>query len=223
VIKMPFLLLGLFCLFLSLLIGAGSAGALSALVPQKSPGLGLAALSFFTTLLCYSYVILAFEAFHLGAISGRLQALTALVGSILGLLFGIYLIVKALSLLSIMLALFLAVPFGTAVYLATWGMFDTGASRTILSLFMMVQLIGVVFLVIAAPSILKNGKLVLLTAAALAFAFILGLLHGLVPNPFVSIVDTLAALIIGIVATIWMLPLLIGGIFSLARIIRAAA
>lgn len=222
-IKTPFLLLGLFCLFLSLLVAGGSAGALGIFEAEKGPGLGLAALCFFCVLPCYSYAILTCEVLQLGAVSGRLQTVVALVGSIVGLLFGLYFIVKAITLLSVMLALFLAVPFGTIAYMVIWGTFDTGTSRIVLSLFMTVQIIGAIFLVVAAPTIVKNGKLVALTAVTLAFAFILGLLHGLVPNPLVSIVDALAALVISIVATIWMLPLLIGGILSLVRVVRAVA
>ncbi|WP_051335653.1 hypothetical protein [Methylocapsa acidiphila] len=219
-IKTPLLLLGIFCLIIGASVSGGSALALGVAQGDARPGLGLAALCFFDILVIYSYVMLGLEVVGLGAISGRLQWLAALITSLLGIVFGIALVTAAIALLNVMIALFLAVPFGTIVYMALYGIFDTDASRTILGMIMTIKIAGVVMIILAAPTIFSNKGLVVLTATSLAFTFGLSFLHGFVPNPLVSIVDAIAAIIFGIVATIWMVLLLIGGVFSLVRFLR---
>jgi hypothetical protein len=46
---------------------------------------------------------------------------------------------------------------------------------------------------------------------------IISFLHGLVPIILVSITDMIAAIIIGIIAVIWAIVLLIGGIVGLVK------
>lgn len=219
-IKTPLLLLGIFCLIIGASVSGGSALALGIAQGDARPGLGLAALCFFDILLIYSYVMLGLEVVGLGAISGRLQWLAALIVSILGILAGIALVTAAIALLNVMIALLLAVPFGTIVYMALYGFFDTDASRMILGMIMTIKIAGVVMIVLAAPTIFNNKGLVVLTATSVGFTFGLSFLHGFVPNPLVSIVDAIAAIVFGIVATIWMVLLLIGGVVSLLRFLR---
>jgi hypothetical protein len=219
-IKTPLLLLGIFCLIVGACVAGGTGLTLGLGGDEGRPGLGLMALFFFDLLVIFSYVTLALQVIGVGAITGRVQFATSLVAAILGILFGIALIVGAFTLLTVMLSLLLSVPFGTIVYFAVFGDFDTDKSRVVLGLVMAFQIGGLIMVALAAPGILKNLQLMLLSGASVLFAFVLGFLHAFPPNFLVSIVDAIAAIVFGIVATIWFLLLLFSGLASLIRTIR---
>ena len=121
---------------------------------------------------------------------------------------------------SIMVSLFLAVPFGTLVYLALWGFFPVGKSAAILGLVLFLKLVFGALLVLAQPRFLQNKGLVLLVGTTLLCTVVLAFLHGFVPVILVSIVDDIAALIFAIIAIIWGIILLIGSIPSIWKAIR---
>jgi hypothetical protein len=118
----------------------------------------------------------------------------------------------------IMIALFLAAPFGTMAYLAMYGSFNRAGASAILSASMFLKLGGAVFLVLAHQGFLKMKGLMLLVVTSLVCNIIVSFLHGLVPIILVSITDAVAAIVIGIVAAIWAVALLV---YSIIAIIRA--
>jgi hypothetical protein len=219
-IKIPLLLLGIFCLLVGASVSGGTALALGVGGSEDRPGLGLAALFFFDILVIYTFAMLAFQIVGLGAISGRVQFATALIVSILGLLGGIVLVTGAIAALTAMVALLLAVPFGTIVYMAIFGHFDTDASRAILSMVMLLKLVGLAMIAFATPGILNNRSVLVLSGVSVLFTFALGFLHAFPPNFLASIADAIGAIVFGIVGTIWMLLLLFSGLASLVRTIR---
>jgi hypothetical protein len=154
------------------------------------------------------------ERFH-----GRVQGLVTLIFAILLLLGGILLAIVSFVLLLLMVALFLAAPFGTIAYLAKWGFFNTGGAAGTLSTIMLLKLAAVVLLVIAHQRFLQNKGLVLLTLTSLLCNIIIAFLHGLVPIILVSITDALGALVIAIIGIIWALVLAICGLISVIKAI----
>jgi hypothetical protein len=221
-IKTPLLVLGIFCICVGACLALGSGLTLGLGGDEGRPGLGLAALFFFDVLVIFSFVTLALQVIGLGAFTGRVQFLTSLVVAIVFIFIGIGLVISAFTVLTVMLSLLLSVPFGTIVYFAVFGDFDTDRSRLILGLVMAFQIGGLIMVALAAPGILKNLQLMLLSGASVLFAFLLGFLHAFPPNFLVSIVDAIAAIVFGIVGTIWFLLLLFSGIASLLRTVRGA-
>lgn len=219
-IKIPLLGFGIFLLVVGALVGAGTGLTFGVGANADRPGVGLMALCLFDVLVIYSYVSLALQVVGLGAISGRLQWIVALVTGILCFLAAVALVFSALALLNLMLVLLLSVPFGTAVYLAVFGSFATGAARAILAMIMILKLIGLGMIIFAAPGVLSNKRLMVLSAASLLFTFGLGCVFALVPGFLVSIVDAVAAIVVGGAAAIWFVLLVFSGIGSLARTIR---
>ena len=219
-IKIPLLLTGIACLVVGALLAGGTGVKLWLGSDEGVPGIGLMTLFFFNVLVIFSFATLALQVMGFGAFTGRVQFLTSLILAILCIFIGIGLIIGAFTLLSVMLALLLSVPFGTIVYMALFGLFDTETSRAIVGMVMLFQLVGLALVALAAPGILKNVRLMLLSIVSVLFAFGLGYVHAVLPNFLVSIGDTIAAIIFGIVGTLWFVLLLIDGIASLVRTVR---
>ncbi len=103
---------------------------------------------------------------------------------------------QVLAKLFLMIALLLAVPFGTLVYLATYGDFATGKAAVILSLLMTLKIILAVALVTAHDHYFLNKKLLLLVGTSMAVMVLISFLHGVVPGILVSISDAVGAIIV---------------------------
>ncbi|MEI3853625.1 MULTISPECIES: hypothetical protein [unclassified Ensifer] len=222
-IKTPFLIFGVFLLVVGASVSGGTALSFGITADATRPGVGLMALSLFDLLIVYGYGSLALQAAGLGAAAGRLQWIVALVAGVFCIFVGIVLVIAALALLNMMLALFLALPFGTAVYLAVFGSFATGAVRAILAMVMTLKLAGLGMIVFAAPGVLRNTRQLVLTGVSLLFTFGLGYVYALVPVFLVSIVDAIAAIVFGVAAVIWFALLALSGVGSLVRTARGLA
>ncbi|MCX5065250.1 hypothetical protein OOJ91_05090 [Micromonospora lupini] len=156
-------------------------------------------------------------------VQGRVQGVATLIFSILLILGSLVLLIIAFVELTIMVSLFLAVPFGTLAYLALWGFFPVGEASLLLGLALLLKLVWVVLLLLAQPRFAQNKGLVLLALTTLLCTVVLEFLHGLVPVIVVSILDDVGALVFAIVAIIWGLVLLIGSIPAIAKSIRVTA
>jgi len=149
--------------------------------------------------------------------SGRATSL--LFGVILSLVLGLSCFVVAVQWNQVLgNGLFLAVPFGTIAYLAIYGSFNTGGATAVLGVLMILKLAACVCLLIAHPRFLQNKGLVFLVLTALLGQFVLTLLHAIVPGILCSITDTLGAIVIAVLALIWLLVMLV---FSLISIVKA--
>ncbi|WP_433124243.1 hypothetical protein ACQPWW_18665 [Micromonospora sp. CA-240977] len=156
-------------------------------------------------------------------VQGRVQGVASLIFSIILIIVGLVALVVAFVELSIMVSLFLAVPFGTLAYLALWGFFPVGDAALLLGLVLLLKLVWAGLLVLAQPRFLQNKGLVLLILTTLLCTVVLEFLHHLVPVILVSIVDDVAALVFAVIAIIWGLVLLIGSIPAIVKAIRVTA
>ncbi|MFG1649691.1 hypothetical protein ACGFIE_07165 [Micromonospora sp. NPDC049275] len=156
-------------------------------------------------------------------VQGRIQGVATLIFSILLILGSLVLLIIAFVELTIMVSLFLAVPFGTLAYLALWGFFPVGEASLLLGLALLLKLVWVVLLLLAQPRFLQNKGLVLLALTTLLCTVVLEFLHRLVPVIVVSILDDVGALVFAIVAIIWGLVLLIGSIPAIVKSVRVTA
>lgn len=116
-----------------------------------------------------------------------------------------------------MVALLLAVPFGTIAYLAMFGSFDRSGATVALSLIMTLKLFFAGCLVLAHQRFLENKGLVLLILTSLLATLVIGFLQGLVPGILVSITDAIAAIVVGILALLWAIWFLLRSIPSIVK------
>jgi hypothetical protein len=185
--------------------------------PDKPPGAGIPAMALVDGILLYGLVMLALPMVLPQELLGRVSGLITLIFSIVMLIVAIVMIITSFIKTLIMVSLFTAAPFGTIAYLAIWGFFNRGGAAAILSVNMLLKLCFAICLVLAHPRFLQSKGLVLMVLTSFLAILIISFLHGLVPIILVSITDMIAAIIIGIIAVIWAIVLLIGGIVGLVK------
>jgi hypothetical protein len=186
-------------------------------LPNEAPGLGIKYLALLDGLVVYSALLMAMALLVPDRVQGRLQGVLSLIVSLLGLLGSIILIIVAFVLLMVMVAMFLAVPFGTIAYLAIYGSFDTGGATAVLSILLLLKLAASVCLLLAHPRFLQNKGLVFLILTALLGQFLLTILHAVVPGILCSITDTLGAILLAILAVIWLILMFVFSIISVVK------
>ena len=186
---------------------------------EKPPGLGVPALGLIDGLLLYTLVLVGLGLVVPERVHGRVQGVVSLVAAILLLIAAIVLIFAALIKTLIMVALFLATPFGTLAYLAIYGSFNRSGAAAVLGASMFLKLGAAILLVLAHQRFLQNKGLVLLVLTSLVGNVIVGFLHGFVPIILVSITDAIAAIVIGILAVIWGIVLFVGSIVAIVKAI----
>jgi hypothetical protein len=187
------------------------------------PGIGISYLALVDGFLLF---VLALEGLSLVVTqrtAAKLQGVITLIVSLLWLLASLFLALVAVGLLLLMLGLFLAVPFGTIVYLAKWGFFPVAGSAAILSLVLLLKLIWGGALAVANPRFLVVKGLVALFLLSLLLQAVLSILHGVLPGPVVSIGDALWAIVTAIVALVWALITFIGAIPAVVKAIHSSA
>jgi hypothetical protein len=150
----------------------------------------------------------------------RIQGIATLIVGLLVVVAAISAVIAAFVALVLMVGLLLAVPFGTLVYMARYGFFARGDAAAFLSLLMLLKIGFVVCLALAQQRFLQNRGLVLLIITSLLSNVIVGVLHGIVPRFLVSITDTIAAIVVGIMGGLWALSMLILALPSVLKTLR---
>lgn len=189
---------------------------------ETPPGLGIPYMALLDAVLLFTVALIVISLVLPEGVHGRIQGCGTLIFSLLIILGGLVMIFVALGLVMIMVSLLLSVPWGTIAYLVIFGHFDRQGAGAILVLLMMLKLGFAVALIVANPRFLQNKGLVLLVLTSLLANVILSFLHGFVPVFLVSITDGIGAIIMGLLACIWAIILLVGGIVSLVKVIGSA-
>lgn len=225
-LRKPFLVIALVLLALAVLAELGSgfyidaAGKGASSYDIKTPGLGIPYLAILDGLLLFTILLIGAPLLITDRVHGRIQGIITLIVGFLTFLGAIIMIFAALGLLFLMVSLLMAIPFGTAVYMAKYASFAKGAAAVTLSLIMGLKIAFVVFLVMAHQRFLENKGLVLIILTSFLATIILSFLHGIVPRFLVSITDDIGALVIAILAAIWALFYLIGAIPAVIKALR---
>jgi hypothetical protein len=94
-----------------------------------------------------------------------------------------------------------------------------GTAYAALSLIMLLKIVFAVCLVLAQQRFLQNKGLVLIICTSFLANLLVVFLYGFVPGFLVSIADVIAALVICILAIIWGIVYLIGGVVSVIKVI----
>jgi hypothetical protein len=194
--------------------GAGSA--------EEPPGRGIPYLALIDVIALYTVALMGASLIVPEKIQGRIQGLLTLIGSIILIIVSLVLLIIAFVELLLMVSLFFAFPFGTIAYLVVWGFFPTGDAALVLSLLMLLKLVFAGALILAQPRFLQNKGLVALVLTSVVATIVVAFLQGFLPNPLVSILDDVGAIIVAIIALIWAIVLLIGSIPAVVKSIRVS-
>lgn len=186
-----------------------------------TPGLGIPSLAALDTLVLLSLIVLTLVVIGVPArIVGKVQGCAAVIVSFFSLIASFVLLFVTIGLLMLMVGLLVAVPFGTAVYVAVFGNFPRSPAALTLGAVMLMKLIGVFCLFLGSAQIFKSKLTVLLLACSVGLPFLLTILHAFPPRVLASITDAIGALITFIVAIVWAIIFLVSGVISIVRTLR---
>jgi hypothetical protein len=191
-----------------------------ALTPQVPSGRAIPYLALIDAILLGTMALMGASLVLSRRWASRLQGVVTLVSAIILIITAIVLVIVAITQLILMVALLLAFPFGTIVYLILWGSFPRGDAAVVLSVLMFLKIVAAGCLVVAQPRFLQNKGLVALIITSIAATIVASFLHGMVPGILVSITDAIAAIIFAIVGIVWAIIL---GAGSIPAIVRAAS
>jgi hypothetical protein len=214
-LRTPFLVIAVVLLVIIVLVETGSRlyiGSSSQIDTLPTPGLGVPYLALVDGIVLFVIGLFGLSVFMNPKTLADVQGVASFVFSLLMLLGSIALIFIALTLLMLMISLLLAVPFGTLAYLAAFATFDLDAARVTLGILMTLKIAVVICLFLAHQTFLTTKGLVILLLTSLLANVVVSFLHGLVPDFLVSILDAIAAIVVGVLAAIWALVKLIGAI-----------
>ena len=184
---------------------------------QTPPGSGIPDMALLDGLMLYTVLLMAASFFLTDRLVGRVQGIITIIVGLLVLIFAVVTIFTTLAKLLLMVGLFMATPFGTIAYLSVWGFFDRAGATAVLSLLLALKLAFAVCLILAHQRFLQNKGLVMIILCSLLANLIVSFLHGLVPVFLVSITDALAGIVVLIIAAVWAIVLLIGGIIGTVK------
>lgn len=226
-LRKPLFVVAVILLVLAVLIELGSGFYIGATesnakdyADMPTPGYGIMYLAILDGLVLFTIGIIAAPLLIPARVVGRVQGIISFVVSLLMLLGAIVMIVVAIGVLVLMISLFMAVPFGTLVYLAKFADFDTGQAAATLGIIMSLKLAFAGFLVFSHQRFLENKGLVLIILTSFLATIIISFLHGLVPFILASITDMIGAIVVAVLAAIWALFYVIGSIPAIIKVLR---
>jgi hypothetical protein len=218
--RKPVFLIAVVVIGLTVLVELSSIALIGNVAPAANSlgvsitGQGVPSMSILDGLIFYAMVVMAIALILPERFQSKIQGIATIVVALLLLLACVVRILIDVQLLFLMLGLLLAVPFGTIAYLAIWGHFDTGSARIALSLIMFLKIAFSICLVVAQQRFLKNKGLVLIIVTSFAANLLIAFLYGLVPGFLVSILDVVAAIVVCVLAAVWIIVYMIGGVIS---------
>ncbi|MBI4538148.1 MAG: hypothetical protein HY704_01390 [Gemmatimonadetes bacterium] len=223
-LRKPFFVVAVVVIAVAILVELGGGAVVGAhRVAQQldvpNPGLGIPYLALLDGLIAYTMLLMISPFLITERVHGRLQGIASLVVSLLAIIGGIFMILAAVALLLLMVAMLVAVPFGTLAYMALFGSFERGSAAMVLSMVMTLKLVFAGCLLLAHQRFLQNKGLVIIVAVSLLCTLIVQFLHGLVPLFLVSITDAIAAIVVAAIGVLWAVFILFG---SIPAIVKAA-
>lgn len=231
-LRTPFLIGALLCAGTVLVIdggGAQIAGWIAPFTGRFAPGVespsgrGVPALAFIDTLVLFALALLAAPLVIPPRIHARGQAVVTVIVGVTTALAAVAAAFAAFAKVMMMIALLLAFPFGTIVYLIKFASFDRSGAQAILAVGWTFKIAIVVLMVLAHQRSVRLIGLLLLLGTSMILGLVVAFLLALPPGFLVSITDGIAAIVVAIGAIIWGLVLAIGalpGAIKAARLDR---
>ena len=181
-------------------------------------GLGIPNLALIDGVLLFFVAFMTLALLIPESLTGRIQGIVTFLFALFLLLLAMRMITLAIGKLFLMLGLLLSTPFGTIAYFAIYAFFPKPAMLVLLSTIMLLKIVMVVGLVLGQQRFLQNKALVLLILTSFVANVIVSFPLGLVPRFLASITDAVAAILVGIIAVVWLVVL---AILSIPAIIKA--
>jgi len=221
--RLPFLLALLaIAIAVSLEVGSGwFMRAAGERTEYATPGLSIRYLALLHGIILFNALYMGLSIIVPQKLTGLLQGGLTLIVSLGLVIGGVVLAFAAFELLTLMVALLFAAPFGTIAYFALFGHFPTAEAGRTVAAVMFLTLCFAGCLVIAHQGFLTAKALICLVLTALLATFGVRLLLTIVPGFLASITDAIGALLVAIVAVVWGLCLLIGAIPAVLKLLRA--
>ncbi len=223
--RKPFFIVALVAIFLAVFVELGSLAVLGHGSTTSTNTLGVTptgkaipAMAFLDGLILFASLLIGIALLIPERVQSKIQGLVTLIFSILLILGCIAVIFADIALLILMVSLLMSVPFGTIAYLAVWADFPTGLAQVALSMIMTLKIVFAIFLVLAHQRFLQNKGLVLIIITSFVSNLVVAFLYGF-PVIIVSITDDIGAIIVCVLAIIWGIVYLIGGIVSVVKVV----
>jgi hypothetical protein len=223
--RKPVFVIALIAILLAVLVELASIALVSQIAPSaasldvSTTGKAIPALALLDGLLLFATTIIGIGILIPERVQSKVQGIVTLIFAILLLISIIVVLLRDFVQLVLMVSLLMAPIFGTIAYFAIWSGFDTGTARAALGLIMTLKIIFAVCLVVAQQRFLQNKGLVLIIITSFLSNLLIAFLYGLVPGVFVSITDVIAAIVICVLAIVWAVIYLIGGVVSVVKVI----
>lgn len=189
----------------------------------RSPGLGIASLAFIDGILLYSWSTIKAGSIIPEKVLTPATKIANFLFFLFLLIMAITTIFVAIALIMLMISLLLAIPFGTIVYMIVYADFPKGAAQATLGALMSLKILFAISLVIGEKRLFEDyRKFLLLLLCSFIANIIIGFVHGLVPGFLVSITDAVGAIVVVIIALLWIITMFIGSIINLITLIMDA-
>lgn len=228
-LRTPFLVGALLCAGTVLVIdgsGAQIAGLIAPFTGRFAPGLesppgrGVPALAFIDTLVFFALVLFVAPLVIPPRLHAKGQAVVTMIVGIVTALAALQAAFAAFAKMMLMIAILLAFPFGTIIYMIMFASFDRSGASAILAVGWTFKIAIAVLLVLAHQRFVRQIGLILLLGTSLVLGFVVTFLLALPPGFLVSITDCIAAIIAAIGAIIWGLVLAIGAVPGAIKALR---
>ena len=228
-LRTPFLVGALLCAGTVLVIdgsGAQIAGWIAPFTGRFAPGLdsppgrGVPALALIDTLVLLAVSLLVAPLVIPPRVHAKGQAVVTVIVGVLTALAALQAAFAALAKMLMMIAILLAFPFGTIVYMIKFASFDRSGASAILAVGWTLKIAIAVLLVLAHQRFVRQIGLLLLLGTSLVLGFVVGFLLAFPPGFLAAITDCIAAIVAAIGAIIWGLVLAIGALPGAIKALR---
>ncbi len=188
---------------------------------ETRPGWAVRSLAFVDAVTLLPILLIAASHIVPAQVVAKTKGVITLIAALLLLIAAILFLLAVVVQLFVMIGLLLAIPFGTLIYLITYGFFDRAGAAALLSWLFGLKLLFGLALVVANERYLQNVGLVLAVLSTLLASVVVTFLHAIVPIILVSITDAIAALVVAVIAIVWAVVLLVGAIISILALARS--
>jgi hypothetical protein len=189
----------------------------------KSPGMGIMALAFIDGILLYSWSTIKAGSVIPEKVLTPATKIANFCFFLFMIITAIAIIFTAIALITLMVSLLLAIPFGTIIYLIKYGKFATGAAQSTLAVLMSLKILFAISLIIGEERLFYDyRKFLYVLVTSFVANIIIGFLHGMVPGFLVSITDAVGAIIVAAMALVWLIIMFLGSIINVITLVMDA-
>lgn len=186
----------------------------------ESPGIGIAAIALLDGFILYAWTVKMFSPVLTVGVQIPVVKISDFIVALVLLITCVLVIISAIMFTTLLIALLLAFPFGTAAYMLKFASFETGTAQTTLAAIMSFKCLFAVSVVIAEKNLFQYYRsLILVILCSFLCTIVVSLLHTIVPGFLASITDAIAAIVVAIIALIWIFVSFIPSLLGIVSLI----